>query len=176
MQKDLGCCFTGYRPEKFGFELSPENKSYNDFTRKLYDNIVDLAETGVKTFYSGVAMGFDLIAAEAVVDVMRLRPELCIRLVACVPYIEQAKNYPPEWKDRYDTVLEECERVVLISDRYFKGCFHKRNRYMVDHSDFVVAYYSGAPGGTKNTVNYAESLGRTVINLYENTGEQMRLI
>ena len=176
MQKNLGCCFTGYRPEKFGFELTPDNQNYNDFSRKLYDNIIDLSEAGVTVFYSGMAMGFDIMAAEAVIDIMKLRPELGFRLVACLPYIEQASAYPPDWKARYDAALEESERVILLSDRYYRGCFQTRNKYMVDNSDFVLTYFDGSSGGTKNTVAYARKKGRGIINLYENFGEQLRII
>lgn len=176
MEKDLCCCFSGYRPEKFGFELSDKDRSYVEFTAKLYEKIVDVAEAGVTTFFTGMAMGFDILAAEAVLDIMRLRPELCLRLIACVPYIEQASGFPPEWKERYDRILEECDKVVLLSDKYFKGCFQVRNRYMVDNSDFVIAYYDGSPGGTRDTVKYAGKKGKSVINCCENTGEQMKLI
>lgn len=31
----------------------------------------------------------------------------------------------------------------------------KRNKYMVDNSDYVIAVWSGKPGGTGNTVRYA---------------------
>ena len=176
MGKNLSCCFTGYRPEKFGFELSPENALYNKFTSKLYEKIVDIAETGVTTFFSGMAMGFDILAAEAVLDVIKLRGDLGIRLVACVPYADQAKAFPPEWKERYDRILSECDEVVLLSERYFRGCYQARNRYMVDHTDFVITYYDGSPGGTKDTVKYAEKTGKGILNCYENMGEQLKIL
>ena len=123
-----------------------------------------------------MAMGFDIIAAEAVLDVMKLRPDLGLRLIACVPYIEQASAFPTDWKERYDRILSECDRVILLSDRYYRGCFQARNRYMVDNSDFVIAYYDGSPGGTRSTVKYAEKKGRSIINCCENAGEQMKLV
>ena len=176
MNTPLSCCFSGYRPEKFGFELSDKNAQYNNFSAKLYERIVDMTEAGVTSFYSGMAMGFDILAAEAVLDVRKLRPELGLKLIACIPYIDQASGFPPDWRERYDAVLEDCEKVVLLSDRYYRGCFQKRNQYMVDNSDFVITYYDGSPGGTRNTVKYAEKKGKGIINLYENFGEQLKLI
>ena len=34
---------------------------------------------------------------------------------------------------------------------------------MVNHSNRVIAYFNGAPGGTKNTIDYADGKGIEVI-------------
>ena len=34
-----------------------------------------------------------------------------------------------------------------------------RNRYMVEHSSLVIACYNGKPGGTKNTLRFAQESG-----------------
>ena len=39
----------------------------------------------------------------------------------------------------------------------------KRNRYMVDHADFILAVWNGKPSGTGRTVTYARGKKRTVI-------------
>lgn len=36
---------------------------------------------------------------------------------------------------------------------------------MVDHSKRVIAFYNGASGGTKNTIDYATRKGVEVINV-----------
>ena len=36
----------------------------------------------------------------------------------------------------------------------------KRNRYMVDHADLIIACYDGKSGGTLNTLRYA--IGRDI--------------
>lgn len=43
--------------------------------------------------------------------------------------------------------------VQLIYDR---GCFQRRNEWMVDHAGRVIAVFNGEKGGTKNTIDYAE--------------------
>ena len=35
---------------------------------------------------------------------------------------------------------------------------------MVDHSNRIIAYFNGAPGGTKNTIDYAVSKGIEVVS------------
>lgn len=163
---ELRCCFTGYRPEKFGFPIDENNAQFNSFNERLFNAVIDLAESGVTEFYSGMAMGFDILAAEAVLDVKKLRPDLNIRLVACVPYIEQASNFPLAWKNRYDNILENCDKALLLSDNYYRGCFQRRNKFMVDSTDFVITYFDGTPGGTKNTIAYAKKQGKGIVNCY----------
>ena len=41
----------------------------------------------------------------------------------------------------------------------------KRNEYMVNNSDYVIAVWDGKPSGTGNTVRYAESKGKTIITI-----------
>ena len=41
----------------------------------------------------------------------------------------------------------------------------KRDRYMVDNSDIVVAYLTKSSGGTYYTVKYANEKGVKVVNL-----------
>ena len=47
---------------------------------------------GFRTFLSGMAVGFDLAAAEAVVALRHAHPD--VRLVAVVPFRRQAARFP----------------------------------------------------------------------------------
>ena len=40
-----------------------------------------------------------------------------------------------------------------------------RNRYMVDHSTYVLAVWDGTPGGTGSTVEYALRKERKVLHI-----------
>ena len=52
------CCFTGYRPHKFGFEFSPENKEFVTLENKLIDAVFSLADEGCYKFYCGVTQRY----------------------------------------------------------------------------------------------------------------------
>ena len=82
-----------------------------------------------------------------------------------MPFIEQSKSFPKEWQQRYNDILTKADEVILTSDKYFSSCYMRRNRFMVDNSDFVVTWFDGKSGGTKSTMDYARRLDRTVINL-----------
>ena len=51
----------------------------------------------------------------------------------------------------------------MVSDKYFNGCLFKRNIYMVDKSDLVIAVFNGEKkGGTFYTLSYAEKQGKII--------------
>ena len=164
--ENLSCCFTGYRPQKFPFKLLKSEPQYIEFENLLFSKITELINNGCYTFYSGMAMGFDIIAAESVLLAAKVMENFPVRLICAIPFLDQAKKFPPEWRERYNSVLKCADSAVLISDKYYSGCYFDRNRFMVDNSDFVLTWFDGNPGGTKNTVEYAKTKGRKVINLY----------
>lgn len=60
-------------------------------------------------------------------------------------------------------MLAACDTVKVISERYNRGCYFARNRYMVDESSRVIVVYDGRErGGTIYTMQYARDKGKTV--------------
>ena len=71
-----------------------------------------------------------------------------------------------EQRDRYFDIASKCDKETLIQHHYTADCMHKRNRYMVDQADFIIAVWDGRPRGTGRTVQYAQRQGKpvTIIN------------
>ena len=46
-----------------------------------------------------------------------------------------------------------------------RWCRQRRNRYMVDHSDLLIAVHDGLPGGTRYTIEYALRRGVNIIDV-----------
>ncbi len=158
------CCFTGYRPSKFPFPLSKDNREYIEFENALTSTVLSLFEDGCATFISGAAMGFDIIAAETVLD-LRKGSKYPVKLICAVPFKAQSDTFTDEWKARYNAVLAAADQIVYTSENYHKDCYGVRNRYMVDNSDYVLTWFDGAKGGTHNTILYALKNEKRVINL-----------
>ncbi len=170
--KELKCCFTGYRPGKFPFPLIEGAAEYEKLKIEILDQLLDLCGEGYTTFYTGCAMGFDLIAAEQLLHLRDRYKSTGFELVCAVPFAEQALKYPKNWRERYQNVLKKADRVALLSDLYFKGCYQLRNRWMVDRSDLVLTWFDGRSGGTKNTLLYAEKCKKKIVNLYPSSAEE----
>ncbi len=172
-ENQKACCFTGYRPGKFPFPMSRNSKAYIEFENKLFDVITGLPDKeGCYTFYSGMAMGFDIIAAEIVLMLKKAYKKAKIKLVCVLPFKTQAAKYYPEWKKRYDKILKAADEIICLSENYYNASYQVRNEYMVDRSDIVVTWFDGQTGGTKNTLNYAERKGKQIINVRKNEEKQ----
>ncbi|WP_289193659.1 hypothetical protein [Bacteroides acidifaciens] len=64
--------------------------------------------------------------------------------------------------------MEKMDRVVMVSENYHKGCYLRRDEYMVRKADILIAYWDLEPkGGTFYTINKALESGKQVINIYE---------
>lgn len=118
---------------------------------------------GCRTFICGMAAGFDLAAAEAVLDCRRELPGLS--LVAVIPFEGQELRFAAAERERYVRVRAAADREVVLLPAYRPGCYALRNDYLVDHASVVVAWYDGSPGGTRYTVLRALRRGREVVGL-----------
>lgn len=124
----------------------------------LDEEIERLAAHGIRFFGAGGAEGFDTLAAQAVLRARARRPEL--RLILVLPFPRRVTT--PE----YDRIRNAADKVVYVSESYWEGCYHARNRRLVESSSVCVAYLR-AGGGTGYTVGYCRRLGVEVINLAE---------
>lgn len=152
--------FTGYRPEKLPF--SGENDPMCvDLKNRLSNQIRKLAADGADEFFTGMARGVDMWAAEAVLALKADHPH--IHLNALIPCPDQTKGWSARDTARYQAVLEACDRSQVISPRYTNGCMQRRNRALVDSCDVLIAVYDGKSGGTGYTVNYARIKDKKII-------------
>ncbi len=163
MEDGLKCCFTGYRPAKMPFKEG--DSVYTVFENTLIEKLIALSNENCNTFYTGMAMGFDIIAAESVLLIKNAYPNRNIKLVCVIPFQNQAGGFDKTWRERYNRILNACDEKILLNEEYFRGCYQVRNKYMVDNCDFVLTWYDGQRGGTRNTVEYALKSGRQVINI-----------
>lgn len=148
------CCFSGHRPEKLE---EPET----DVKQWLADQIDSAIAAGYTTFISGCAMGVDIWAGQIVLQKKAQNPAL--HLIAATPWPGFSNKWSIDWQVQYSELLKNADLIVPICNHYHKGVFQQRNEWMVDHSNRVIAYFNGAPGGTKNTIDYAASKGIEVI-------------
>lgn len=163
-------CFTGHRPEKIaGWSENPEAIE-RSVRAALAEEIVRCVADGAERFLCGMAPGFDLWAAD---ELLRLRALGGIggdvELVAVVPHEGFSRTFDEASKVLYEEVLAAASEVVTLSPHYYHQCYARRNRYLVDNADFVVAYYEGCSGGTRQTIDYARKQGRGVVNLHQPT-------
>lgn len=134
-----------------------------DIKRKTFRAICDLINNGVIYFGSGGALGFDTLAAECVLNAKTNYPH--IKLIMVYPCKDQTLYWNDNSKKRYEKIKRKCDKYVYISEKYSNDCMYKRNKHLVDNSNYCISYLTQQNGGTFQTVNYAHQKGLTVIKI-----------
>ena len=120
---------------------------------------------GIQNYYCGMAIGFDMLAAEVVLSLKSELPQL--KLIAVVPFMGQSARWSYNEQTRYKVILTRCDDVILLSQEYYNGCLLRRNDYMLTHSCGLVVFFDGKPkGGTFYTCRKAKKSGMDIINLF----------
>lgn len=126
-------------------------------TKTLIDRvsvcIEALISNGATDFYLGGYGNFDTLAAKIVFSMKKRNP--AIKSVLVIPYLD--RNYDMSWYD--GSVYPPLENVPK---RY---AISKRNEWMINQSDIVVAYIRHNFGGAAASVSYAKRRGKRVIFL-----------
>lgn len=65
--------------------------------------------------------------------------------VSDLQYEEQAIKWTAPQRERYYEIAEKCDESTTLQTAYTSLCMKKRGYYMVDHSQYVLAVWSGAP-------------------------------
>lgn len=139
------CALTGHRELPADFDKNA-----------LIDLLEERILAGTDYFLCGMAAGFDLLALECL---LYLRQKHKIKIEACIPCLGQESSFGSYERERYQKFLEACDRKTVLFDNYRQGCYHARDRYMVNCADELVAYCKRTKGGTAYTVREAGKKG-----------------
>ena len=134
-----------------------------EFRFRLREALEYLIGQGYTDFMSGGALGFDQMAAEIVLSLREKYP--WVRLVMVIPFDGQADKWSREQRGRWLEIIEASDKVIHISHAYDKGVFFRRNHYLVENANLLLAAYDGQPGGTAGTVAYAKRHGVRVVRI-----------
>lgn len=153
--KAISCCLCGHKriPDK-----EPESLSY-----QIKDIVGLLIDSGVTTFLTGATIGFDTLAAQAVLEMKGIYPQIRLVIIATCP--NPTRGFPECDKKIYDQIFSRADEVVYTSKYYYSGCVQKRNRTLVNMSGYCLCYLTDNKGETHTTVTYARRMGLKVLNL-----------
>jgi len=147
-------CFSGRRI------IAPAKRQ--QLEHALFNIIKTLAESGYANFICGGALGFDTLAAIAVI---KRKYEYNIKLSLAIPHKGQEETWGKNDIKLYSYIINHSDNVLYLADKYYDGCMQARNRYMVDNAALLVAYSTGIHGGTAYTCAYAANKGKEIIHL-----------
>ena len=151
------CCFTGHR------RIAP--KDVPALSALLDRTLNTLTDSGVFTYRTGGAIGFDTMAALKVLDRKETDPR--IRLELILPCHDQNRGWEEFNQSAYRYILEHADSVTVLHETYTKGCMFERNRALVRGSHYCIGYCTTAGGGSAYTLRFARGEGCRIINLAE---------
>ena len=154
-ENGFSVCFSGHRQEKL-----PSVPLQRILQSMLLSEIRNAISEGAVTFYSGLATGIDLIAAETVLAEKQNHPQ--IRLIGVKPFPGQNESLNGVLYARCQAVEAAADEIICVSPHYHRGCYRMRNQYMIDRSERLIAVVSDMQSGPGQTIRMAQKRGITL--------------
>lgn len=151
---------TGHRPNKLSNDYDLTSPLISRIKMTLRAIISEYMPTQM---ISGMALGIDTLWAELAI-------EYNIPLIAAIPCYNQEVKWLQKSKERYYKILEYplCFKRTITKTGYTSDCMQKRNKWMANHCDLLIAVWDGTSGGTANCVKYAQSINKDIIFINPN--------
>lgn len=154
--------FTGHRPNKLG-GYSVTNRIRARVIAATTTWLTEHRDDNELHCLTGMAQGFDQWAAY-------LCMVLGVPYTAVLPFSGQEALWPEPSRKWYRYLLEHASAIENLRPQGLEHCeavyaLNKRNEWMVDNCDLLLAAWDGTDGGTGNCVAYAEKVGRPVERL-----------
>lgn len=148
---------TGHRPNKLGNEYDLVGP-YSEYIRGELKTI--LRNMKPEKVISGMALGVDTLWALVAL-------ELNIPVIAAIPFEGQERMWPAKSRSLYNLILTDkrVTKHVVCEGGYAAWKMQKRNEWMVDNCDILVAVWDGTFGGTGNCVAYAKSVDKGILRI-----------
>jgi len=156
----IGC--TGHRPDKLGDDAYELRSPIQDWCRREFAKV--LRRVKPSAVISGLALGWDTWCALECI-------KRDVPFWGYVPFEGQEARWWGESRAQYHELLSKAAKVKTIcSPGYAPWKMQKRNEAMMDDCTEACSLFDGSPGGTKNCLDYAESIGRKVTNIDPTVG------
>ncbi|MDE5883512.1 MAG: hypothetical protein K2H29_00290 [Oscillospiraceae bacterium] len=136
---------------------------YEDIERKMEKVISDLIyyKKYVK-FLVGRDGEFDRLTSSIIRRLVKKYDSGNISHILVLPYMKA------EYRDNQESFLTYYDEVEICEESsqvHFKSAIQTRNKVMVDRSDFVVCCIQRKNGGAYQTIQYAKSQNKKIINI-----------
>ncbi len=146
---------TGHRPNKLNNEYGLKGPC-SSYCRAEIIKILEQEQPDQGT--TGVALGIDTLYALILID-------LGIPFTAAIPCLNQDRMWPQKSKDLYKSILDHklCTPYYVDNGPYASWKMQKRNVWLVDNCDKLIAVWDKSSGGTGNCVKYAQQKNKEIL-------------
>lgn len=173
MRQYGACAVTGHHPSRFKFKYNENYSLCKKLKRTMLEQFKKLYdEQGVRRYYVGGTLGVDMWAGELILRLKEQPGYGNIELVVVPPFEGHDAKWDERSKRRMDFLRRMCSDYVVIGTEDCRESYIKRNGYMVDHADYLVAVYDNERNlrtGTMQCVRYAEKERKKIIYIHPDT-------
>lgn len=144
---------TGHRPDKLNGEYDMRGPT----SRMIYNELDKIVgQISPSQMISGMALGVDMIFANVAINRK-------IPFIAAIPFEGQESKWPESSQRTYRKMLSYATEIKYVCSPGYAGWkMQKRNEWMVNNCDVLIAVWNGTKGGTFNCVNYAVDKGKDI--------------
>ena len=152
---------TGHRPDKLGNEWDGVGP-ISDFVRTELQKQIDCLNPDC--IITGMALGVDTIFAELAI-------KNNIPIQAALPFRGQQSKWSQQAQEKYFEILQHpMTRFTYVCEPgYAVWKMYKRNQWIVENCDILIAVWDGSSGGTSICIEWARKkrTGIVLIDLKE---------
>lgn len=177
----VNICFTGHRPNKLGGYdwKSEKNIAIMKKLKKVINLVIKKYNINDSfNFIFGGALGIDQMAfyiIQRLKEKYKKENTIIISTEIAIPFQKQSNKWEENDIKRYNKQIKQADQVIYvdnlnkyaipnyIKDNYYPIKMKKRNMYMVDKSDIIIAVWNGSFSGSANCINYANKLNKTIL-------------
>ena len=125
----------------------------SDIEQKLTTIVEELIVNGATEFLSGGYGAFDILSAKIIKNLQKKYPH--IKSILVIPYLDR----------KYDTSMYDETIYPPLENTPPKFAISKRNQWMVQNSETLVAYVRYSWGGAAKTLLFAKQKKKHMINI-----------
>lgn len=170
----LACAVTGQEPSQFKFKYKENFTLCKKIKRVMADQFKLLYEKGIRRYFVGGGIGVDMWAGELLLE-MKTKPEYKdLELIVVLPFPNHDIQWDVRSKKRLAHLLQNCNHSLVIGEMPAAENYKRRNYYMVNHADCLLAVYDknrSARAAVVPMVNYARKQGLMLIFIHPDTAK-----
>ncbi len=131
-----------------------------DIEKPLFNAIENLIKIGVAYFMVGNQGDFDKLSTKAVRILKKKYPY--IKLLLVLPYFTNKLNQDRSF---YETIYDDIIIPDVLAGLHYKKSIIERNKWMIDNSNYLIAYSRKDYGGAYTALQYAKKNNKFIILL-----------
>lgn len=157
MNSKIKVAITGHRPDKLGNDYDLKSPLIDKIHLAILDTLESIDKDLNILPIIGMALGIDTLYALIAI-------ELNLPFIAAVPCLNQESKWIEKSRKIYREIVNNslCTIHYITNQEYTQSCMQKRNEWMVDNCDILIAVWDGTSGGTANCVRYAENESKII--------------